>query len=480
MALWVDFNRSPRIVWVDVATDDISLQTLINELRDIEDEPWAMTYPKVIDAAGKENLGGGVEVGITATLNNARLAFTPVYTPQETGTATSNNALGTTLTDTNATFITNGVTLGATIKNKDTGASCTVLSVSSETSLITTQLQGGSSTQWTLGDAYDLHNIVQKNVSGGNLVAIDSVGFDLDPIFPTAYTQVIRTSSSSATTQNQESLEFASFMGGVAFKPSNGFAGTSFPIGTREYPSNNFEDVHTIAEQRGLKDIFIMESLGVSNTDISMHTHRFVGDSPHHILTIDPTANVTGSAIFNIQVQGELDGLNTVERASLLNVTNLSGYCEKTAFKGDVTLNGNVLIVECYSQVAGSGYPSITTGAHEVQIRDWHGSVGIVGMTAGVHTIEMYGGQIHIDATSSGGTIYLRGDYSLPPDIDPASGTTIIDQTRSIKSDEIHEAHYNRRVHNSNANTITIYESDKVTPKKVFDTNQDLSDITPQ
>jgi len=45
---------------------------------------------------------------------------------------------------------------------------------------------------------------------------------------------------------------------------------------------------------------------------------------------------------------------------------------------------------------------------------------------------------------------------------------------------KLHEASYNRRLHNPIANTITIYEDDKTTPKHVFDTNSDLSDITPQ
>lgn len=49
-----------------------------------------------------------------------------------------------------------------------------------------------------------------------------------------------------------------------------------------------------------------------------------------------------------------------------------------------------------------------------------------------------------------------------------------------IKLQEIHEAHYNRRKHDSGNNTISIYESDNTTVKKVFDSNADLSDITPQ
>jgi len=34
-----------------------------------------MQYPRLISAAGKEDLGGGVAVGITVTLQNAKVAF---------------------------------------------------------------------------------------------------------------------------------------------------------------------------------------------------------------------------------------------------------------------------------------------------------------------------------------------------------------------------------------------------------------------
>lgn len=45
---------------------------------------------------------------------------------------------------------------------------------------------------------------------------------------------------------------------------------------------------------------------------------------------------------------------------------------------------------------------------------------------------------------------------------------------------EIAKAHFNKRKWDKIGDTITIYESDGVTPFKVFDTNGDLSEITPQ
>jgi hypothetical protein len=57
------------------------------------------------------------------------------------------------------------------------------------------------------------------------------------------------------------------------------------------------------------------------------------------------------------------------------------------------------------------------------------------------------------------------------------SGLTPEQHDRLVK---IEQAHYNRRVWDKVGSTITIYDSDDLTPLYVFDTNSDLSDITPQ
>lgn len=75
MALTFFFEE--QIIEVPDTTNTISLQTLINEIRDEEDELCpAMAYSKIADAYGKQDLGGGVKVGITLVLlENWKLRF---------------------------------------------------------------------------------------------------------------------------------------------------------------------------------------------------------------------------------------------------------------------------------------------------------------------------------------------------------------------------------------------------------------------
>jgi len=72
----IDWSVSPRIITVADPSTSITVQDLVDTCRNLEDElPEGMSYDHIIDAAGKEALGGGVQVGITATLRNALLEF---------------------------------------------------------------------------------------------------------------------------------------------------------------------------------------------------------------------------------------------------------------------------------------------------------------------------------------------------------------------------------------------------------------------
>lgn len=71
----VDFIANPRVITIPAPLLEVSIQDLHDTVRNLEDEPSSMQYPHLIDSAGKEDLGSGKAVGITATLQNARLAF---------------------------------------------------------------------------------------------------------------------------------------------------------------------------------------------------------------------------------------------------------------------------------------------------------------------------------------------------------------------------------------------------------------------
>lgn len=140
----IDWEVSPRIITVAAPSEAITMQDLYDTLRTLEAQQVATDDKPIVSGAGKENLGGGVSVGLTITLLNARLAF----------------------------------------------------------------------------EARPGPDFVQCLVSGGNLVAIDDVGADMSPIEPTAYTQIILSNSSSATSINSEQLnEIHKLMGLDASNP---------------------------------------------------------------------------------------------------------------------------------------------------------------------------------------------------------------------------------------------------------------------
>lgn len=71
----VNWNSSPRVITVLAPSSTISIQDLLDTCREAEDDLPNLVYSSLASAAGKENLGGGVSVGITLTLLNAVLAF---------------------------------------------------------------------------------------------------------------------------------------------------------------------------------------------------------------------------------------------------------------------------------------------------------------------------------------------------------------------------------------------------------------------
>ena len=69
------FDKVNRIIEVAAPDTGVTVQQLINAIRDWEDELLNFDMPKVADASGKEDLGGGVKVGITLKLLNWKVKF---------------------------------------------------------------------------------------------------------------------------------------------------------------------------------------------------------------------------------------------------------------------------------------------------------------------------------------------------------------------------------------------------------------------
>lgn len=71
MAQTLQYDFVNEIITVPTPDTSLDLQYLVNQTRDTEDDPEpGMAYPYILDAFGKQALGGGVSVGITVVLRD--------------------------------------------------------------------------------------------------------------------------------------------------------------------------------------------------------------------------------------------------------------------------------------------------------------------------------------------------------------------------------------------------------------------------
>ena len=435
------WEESPRIIEVAAPSTSIINQDLHDTLKsnteqasENDDSLVSMDDDPLIDSAGKEDLGGGVQVGITSTLLNAQLAFESRLTPAETGTITTGNAAGTTLIDNVATFITNGVTRGAVVINFTDQSIAEVLSVDSETQLTTRALLGGTDDQYDVADAYKVWNIIQCNVAGGNLVAVDDVDAEISPIFPTAFTQVVRAASSSATLANQEDLQF---FGAIWIDSIDGAPGTAFPLGTEQNPTDNVPDGITIGADRNIKRFQVRGQLTFASNPPQSEWDGFGGGAG---IILAAGANFEAIAFNDVQIIGAVSGslgMSAVSNATQISrtgfsahtFTDLHGYFTECLFDASTLrpVLAPLIIVDCVSQTAGPSAGltiDCVAGAVDVSIRRFSGGVTVSNMTnaGAVMTIEMTAGNIVIDATCTAGTIVCRGIGTITNN---AAGTTV-------------------------------------------------------
>ena len=360
----VDWEADPRIITVASPSTEISIQDLVDTCRYLESRLVNIQFDRLLDASGKEPLGGAVFVGITVKLNNALLAF---------------------------------------------------------------EARGGPS-------------FVQCNVSGGNLTAVDEFGADIDPMQTTAYTQIVRTSSSSATLQELADIQFSSFSGGVWLDVAGGTSGTTFPIGTERQPSSNLTDALTISEDRGFGTIFVLGNLTVTNEDIEDFT--FIGESlSSTTITIEAAALTEGSAWERATITGEMDGDATFVNCILDDLSMVNGDIVTCGIKNTLTLTGTeaVRMLECYDAGTVAVEPTLDLGGAgpEVHILNYQGHLNIAGKTnTKTVRIGLGHGYIHVLASVTDGDITITGVGSF---LDESTGSATVDGGNLIDGAQVND-----------------------------------------
>lgn len=365
----VDWAASPRVITVASPSAELTMQDLVDTCREIESQQWNLDDAHLLNAAGKENLGGGVKVGITVTLNNARVAF-----------------------------------------------------------------------EARPGPAYD-----QCNISGGNLVAIDDVGADTNPIEPTAFTQIVLANSSSATLSEQASIQYSSYSGGVSYDATSPYSGTNYPVGTPQQPVNNVYDAADIALERGFTVGYLISDLTMA-TDLPLSGFTFLGSGKDRtLITIPDAADVSECTYLDAEVTGFLDGNNTLRDCLVSDLSYIKGFIEQCVLSpGTITLAGTEIahFLDCYSGQPGVGTPTIDCGGsgQELAIRNYNGGIKLTNKSGTENvSIDLNSGQVILDNTVTAGTVVVRGVGKLV-DINGDhihtgtwNGVTIVNETVNIE-----------------------------------------------
>ena len=407
-----------------------------DSLDNMDDDP-------IIASAGKEDLGGGVEVGITSSLLNAQVAF-GATSPVSSGTITTADSTGIFLEDSTKSFLSDGTKRGDWIINFDDESVTEILEVVSDTILKTRGLRDGTTNQFNLADRYKVWEVSEATLSGGNTVAEDALGNPINPLFTTFGRFATKSSSSSATLASQTDVEHASFGGAVNIKVGSGNSGTGFPIGNEENPVDNLADALIINTERSFNKLRIINSLTIGISE-SVSGLILQGDGLS-ITTITHIAGCTNEATTykDCKLTGTGNGSITAEQCDLLNFEGIGGLLTPTTIRNSIFESGfirlrsdnnqDVNISSCESGAAGISVPpdlDVNGSTGDVTINKYSGSLSSINITSAIQmSFSTSGGTLIIDSSDTAGTITASGDTEITG---TSGGTAIIDNTSSAQ-----------------------------------------------
>lgn len=255
-------------------------------------------------------------------------------------------------------------------------------------------------------------------ISGGNLVAFDFLGDPVDsPLSPTAFTSIVMANSSSATLQELDAIQFASYNGGITIDVTNGTPGENYPSGTPRDPVDNINDMVTIQINQGLPKVaFIIDDLHITEATPELDQYTFYGQGMDRTtLEIDPAADIDNCAYFDAHVTGTLDGDSRLDGCFINNLIYIKGFIQSCVLSaGTIVLGGSETahFLGCYSGVPGSSTPIIDMGGsgQALAMRGYNGGIELRNKTGTeAVSIDLSSGQVVLHNTITNGQIVVRG-----------------------------------------------------------------------
>ena len=218
----------------------------------------------------------------------------------------------------------------------------------------------------------------------------------------------------------------------------NGTAGSeSFVNGVADNPVSTWADALTLSTNLGIQRFRLVGASTITLTANS-DSYTIVGDGTATLTLAGQS--VSGAVISGCILAGNDDGSNTVAtiyRDCTVGTQSFGLHrMENCGLSGTLTLAeaGTFDWINCHSRVAGTGTPAVNVGTAvantNLNMRNYSGGIEVQEFgDTGTDTMSLEGqGQLVINANCSGGTIAIRGAFTVT---DNASGAvTLSDEAR--------------------------------------------------
>ncbi|UCD24754.1 MAG: hypothetical protein JSW51_02215, partial [Gemmatimonadota bacterium] len=387
-----------------------------------------MDDDQIIDSAGKEDLGGGVEVGITSTLLNGQIAFGRT-SPRSTTTDTVTTAGTNNVICSGANFVGDNVARGDWVINWTDFSVSEVLEVISATELRVRTPTGlaASSNDFAINDVITVWEVAECELGGGNTVALDAADLSINPLFTTFGRFATRAAASQATATDQtEILSYVKQMEQYVFVDADALTNGD---GSARSPFNNVTDAKDFAEATGIKKIITFADLTIDRT---LKNFVIIGVGTPIIDTNGQ--DLDGSEFSRVVMRGSYTGEIIVQESVLDNGFNLNGYFQNcalgTGLGGDLVCvaGANVFMKDCASNIPGLSRPTISLNAVgaavSLSVRNQFGGLTIKDATHvdDTVTVEMGRGSLTFDSSNTNGEMVARTSGKF---LDETAGATV-------------------------------------------------------
>jgi hypothetical protein len=246
---------------------------------------------------------------------------------------------------------------------------------------------------------------------------VDMVGANSNVLDRTNPNQVSVRANNAAGLITSAAIEYGSFNGAVHIDVVNGTTGTVYNRGTPENPVTNLADALLIATSNGFKKFNVIGDYTFGATDVLDGLTVCGEGMENSAITLTSGVTTAGTTFCDMSISGTQDGETHYINCEINALSNVHCFMRGCKIVGQLTMHptaqDTLHMVNCYSGVAGLGYPTVdlNNGPMNIAMRGYTGSVELANSNDALVdvSVDLVSGRAIIAASVTEGTYVLRG-----------------------------------------------------------------------